>query len=146
MGATLDATRRFADRFKELADAGHFREQHGLVLSSIGVGTYLGEADNETDENYRRAIYRAVELGANVVDTAINYRFQRSERAIAQAIRDLESSGKARRDELIISTKAGYLAFDGNYPTNPREYFVQTFVMPGIVGPHDIVAGSHCIT
>ena len=47
------------------------------------------------------------------------------ERAIGQAIRDLESSGKARRDEIVIATKAGYLAFDGAYPPNPREYFLE---------------------
>src|SRR5215831_13076926 len=146
MGATPEATRRFAQRFKESTAEGHFREQQGLLMSSIGAGTYLGEADLETDGNYRRSIAHAVELGINVIDTAINYRFQRSERSIGQAIRDLESSGKARRDELIIATKAGYIPFDGGYPTNPREYLLETFISPGIIGPRDIVAGSHCMT
>src|SRR5215475_5140015 len=146
MGATPEATRRYAQRFEKLLADGHFRVQQGLIMSSIGIGTYLGEADAETDENYRRAIVRAVELGANVIDTAINYRFQRSERAIGQAIRDLESRGKARRDELIIATKAGYIPFDGVFPTNPREYLLETFIAPGIIGPRDIVAGSHCMT
>src|SRR5262245_59566328 len=112
MGATPEATRRYADRFRESFGKGHFREQQGLHMSSIGVGTYLGEADDETDANYRHAIVRAVELGANVIDTAINYRFQRSERAVGHAIHALESSGKGRRDELVIATKAGYFAFD----------------------------------
>jgi aryl-alcohol dehydrogenase-like predicted oxidoreductase len=146
MAATAEATQRFAERHKENVADGHFRKQQGLMMSSIGVGTYLGEADNEIDENYRRAIARAVALGVNVIDTAINYRFQRSERVIGQTIRDLENSGMARRDELVIATKAGYLAFDGNYPSDPREYFLQTFVNSGIIGPKDIVAGSHCMT
>ena len=146
MGATPEATRRFADRFKDSTAEGHFRLQHDLTMSSIGIGTYLGEADAETDERYRRAVVRAVERGANVIDTAINYRFQRSERAIGIAIRDLESKGLARRDELVIATKAGYLPFDGGYPTNPREYLLETFIAPGIVGPRDIVAGNHCMT
>src|SRR5215475_3307458 len=115
-------------------------------MSFIGIGIYLGEADAETDENYRRSIVRAIELGANVIDTAINYRFQRSERAIGQAIRDLESTGKARRDEIVLATKAGYLSFDADYPPNPREYFLETFINPGIISPRDIVAGSHCMT
>ena len=35
------------------------------------------------------AVTRAVELGANVIDTAANYRFQRSERSIGAALRQL---------------------------------------------------------
>src|SRR5437016_3306786 len=77
MAATTEATRRYAGKFRDTLAQGHFREQHGLFMSSIGVGTYLGEADEETDANYRHAIVRAVESGANVIDTASNYRFQR---------------------------------------------------------------------
>src|SRR5215471_12985267 len=146
MGATTESTRRYAERFKDSIARGHFREQQGLMMSSIGVGTYLGEADAETDEAYRKAIVVAVKLGSNVIDTAINYRFQRSERAIGKAIYDLESTGKTRRDELIIATKAGYIPFDAKFPANPREYLLDNFITPGIVGPRDIVAGSHCMT
>jgi aryl-alcohol dehydrogenase-like predicted oxidoreductase len=146
MGATLEATQRYARRMKGTTGNGHFREQQGLLMSSIGLGTYLGEADAETDQQYRHAIGRAVELGVNVLDTAINYRFQRSERAIGCALRDLEANGRARRDEIILASKAGYLSFDGAYPPNPREYFLETFINPGILGPRDIVAGSHCMT
>lgn len=131
---------------KSVTADGHFREQQGLKMSSMGMGTYLGEADAATDEGYRRAIVHAVERGVNVLDTASNYRFQRSERCIGQAIRDLTSTGKAARDEIIVATKAGYLTFDGTPPPNPREYFMQTFVNPGIIGQHDVVAGSHCMT
>jgi len=116
------------------------------MMSSIGLGTYLGDADTKTDENYKNAIALAVENGVNVLDTAINYRFQRSERAIAQAIRQLSSAGIASRDEIIIATKAGYVTFDGNPPANPREYFLETFVKSGVIGSHDLVAGGHCMT
>lgn len=51
-------------------------------MSSVGIGTYLGEPDEATDQAYTAAVTRAVELSANVIDTAINYRFQRSERSI----------------------------------------------------------------
>ena len=94
-------------------------------MSSIGLGTYLGNADAATDENYRKAIVRSVEKGVNVFDTAINYRFQRSERSIGQALRDLTESGRAARDEIVIATKAGFISFDGEMPRNPREYFMQ---------------------
>jgi len=52
----------------------------------LGLGTYLGADDGETDVLYQDAIVRALELGVNVLDTAVNYRHQRSERAIRTAL------------------------------------------------------------
>jgi aryl-alcohol dehydrogenase-like predicted oxidoreductase len=144
--ATLEGTRRYAGRLKGRVAPGHFREAQGLMMSSIGLGTYLGEPDPDTDEAYRAAVVRAVELGVNVIDTAINYRFQRSERSIGQALRDLVSSGEALRDELIIATKAGYLTFDGAVPEDPRHYIQDTLICTGVIDPCDITAGSHCMT
>ena len=62
--ATPDGTKKYAARFALRAAKGHFREQHGLLLSSIGAGTYLGEADARTDQAYTEAIVAAVESGA----------------------------------------------------------------------------------
>lgn len=124
----------------------HFRLQQGLVLSSIGIGTYLGNADGATDLNYARAVVRAVQLGANVIDSAANYRFQRSERSIGQALKTLTGEHGFARDELVICTKGGYLPFDGSPPRNVREYIVDTFVKPGIASFEEIVGGSHCMT
>ncbi|HSD71202.1 MAG TPA: aldo/keto reductase, partial [Thermoanaerobaculia bacterium] len=52
--ATAEGTKRFADRAK--AAAGHFRDAAGVVLSSIGLGTYLGDEDAATDEGYEKSI------------------------------------------------------------------------------------------
>ena len=52
--ATADGTARYIDRFAGRAANGHFREAQGLILSSIGIGTYLGNADEATDTNYQR--------------------------------------------------------------------------------------------
>ena len=82
--ATPEGTARYAARLQGAVAEGHFREFQGLKISSIGLGTYLGEHDAETDAEYRDAIMRAVELGCNLIDTAVNYRFQQSERAIDQ--------------------------------------------------------------
>ena len=97
--ATLEGTARYRERFREVAADGHFRKSQDLWFSSIGVGTYLGDADDETDARYAESVVRAVELGANVIDTAANYRFQRSERAIGVALRELTKRGFAR-DEI----------------------------------------------
>ena len=142
--ATTEGTARYRERFADRAD--HFREQQGLVLSSIGIGTYLGNADEATDSNYTSAIIRAVQLGVNVIDSAANYRFQRSERSIGQALQTLANEHGIAREELVICTKGGYLPFDGAPPRNVREYVNETFVKPGIASFADFAGGSHCMT
>jgi aryl-alcohol dehydrogenase-like predicted oxidoreductase len=143
--ATLDGTARYRERFSGIAAEDHFRKQQHLWFSSIGVGTYLGDADDETDARYAEAVTRAVELGANVVDTAANYRFQRSERSIGAAWRELDVRGFAR-DEILVCTKGGYLPFDGEPPLDVRHYVEETFVKPGIADFADFAGGSHCMT
>ena len=144
--ATPEGTSRYAARFTDRAAAGHFREQAStkLRLSSIGIGTYLGEPDAATDAGYTAAVIAAVEGGINVLDTAINYRFQRSERSIGAAIRALAGKGFAR-EELILCTKAGFLTPDGEMPADANDYFVREYLKPGIFRPEDIAADCHCM-
>jgi aryl-alcohol dehydrogenase-like predicted oxidoreductase len=142
--ATAEGTARYAARFADLP-AEHFRELRGARLSTLGLGTYLGREDAVTDSLYQKAVERAVERGVNVIDTAINYRNQRSERAVGAALAAAIRRGAVKRDEVVITTKGGYLALDGDAPADPREYFMATYVRPGIITPGDIV-GSHCMT
>ena len=143
--ATLEATRRYANRFAGHAADGHFREAQSFVLSSLGIGTYLGQPDAKTDANYAASIVAAAESGINFIDAAINYRFQRSERSIAAAIKQLGTKGFSR-EELVVCTKGGYLTPDGSMPAEPTEYFLHEYIRPGIFTPKDLVAGSHCMT
>ena len=143
--ATLDGTERYQKRFAGSIPPEHFRRVHGLCLSSIGLGTYLGNHDDSTDEQYREAIERAVESGCNVIDTAINYRCQRSERAIGAALQKLAARG-FDRSEIVVATKAGFLPFDGAPPSDMRSYFEQTFVGTGLASAAEIVGGVHCMT
>jgi aryl-alcohol dehydrogenase-like predicted oxidoreductase/catechol 2,3-dioxygenase-like lactoylglutathione lyase family enzyme len=142
--ATAGATASYAGRFAQLP--GNFRETLGLAISSIGIGTYLGESDDATDAAYEDALRTALLGGINLVDTAVNYRFQRSERAIGRVIAELVGAGKIRREEIVVATKGGYITFDGAMPPNPRQWFEDTYVKPGIVTPDDLVEGSHCMT
>jgi aryl-alcohol dehydrogenase-like predicted oxidoreductase len=142
--ATAEGTRKYAERFAQAAN-GHFRAAQELTLSSIGIGTYLGNWDAATDENYTRAIEKFVRSGGNVIDTAANYRFQRSERNIGAALKNLFADGFAR-EEIFISTKGGYLPFDNEPPGDARKYFEDNFVKKGIAAFEDLVAGSHCMT
>ena len=56
--ATAAGTARYRDRFPNLRDAGHFRQAEQvpgvsqLWLSSIGLGTYLGEPSDAADQAY----------------------------------------------------------------------------------------------
>jgi aryl-alcohol dehydrogenase-like predicted oxidoreductase len=144
--ATLEGTARYRERFKDRAAENHFRLEENLWISSIGIGTYLGNWDAATDERYTEAITRAVELGANLIDTAANYRFQRSERAIGAALEYLTKENIGARDEVVICTKGGYLPFDNEPPGDVRRYVEETFVRPGIAQFSNIVGGSHCMT
>jgi aryl-alcohol dehydrogenase-like predicted oxidoreductase len=143
--ATLEGTKRYANRFAGRAADGHFREAHGLVMSSLGMGTYLGQPDPKVDASYTAAVVAAALSGINFFDAAINYRFQRSERSIGAAIKQLASKGFSR-DELVVSTKGGFLSPDGSMPAEPTEYFFHEYLQPGVFAPKDIVAGSHCMT
>ncbi|GAC1626228.1 MAG: aldo/keto reductase [Candidatus Acidiferrum sp.] len=143
--ATSKGTRQYAAHFSKTAAPGHFREAQGLTLSSLGLGTYLGQPDEKTDERYTAAIVAAVENGINVLDAAINYRFQRSERSIGAALKLLEEQGFSR-ENLVLCTKGGYLTPDGAMPADPNEYFFREYLQPGIFSAKDIVGGSHCMT
>jgi aryl-alcohol dehydrogenase-like predicted oxidoreductase len=144
--ATPQGTLHYASRFQGRSAAGHFREiTSGLVLSSIGIGTYLGEPDAATDRGYTESIGAAVEGGINVIDAAINYRLQRSERSIGAALRELATRG-IPRNELVLCSKAGFLTPDGDMPADPNEYFEREYLEPGIFQPGDIAAGCHCMT
>lgn len=144
--ATTEGTSNYRVRFKDSVADYHFRTQHNLSLSSIGIGTYLGNWDEATDKNYTDAVTRAVELGCNVIDTAANYRFQRSERSIGKALSKLIENGNFKRDEIVICTKGGYLPFDGAPPANVRQYVEENFIKTGVATYEDIAGGSHCMT
>jgi aryl-alcohol dehydrogenase-like predicted oxidoreductase len=144
--ATAEGTARYVASQAERTTAAHFREfPGGARVSSLGLGTYLGREDAPTDGLYEKAIARALERGINVLDTAINDRHQRSERVIGRALATCIARGVVSREDVVITTKGGYLAFDGETPPDPRAYFTATYVQPGIVRPGDVV-GWHCMT
>jgi aryl-alcohol dehydrogenase-like predicted oxidoreductase len=143
--ATAEGTARHAAAHP--AAPGHWRPAAGgWTVSSVGLGTYLGADDDPTDAAYAAALARALELGCNVVDTAVNYRFQRSERTVGRALARLVSSGEVRREEVVLATKGGFLPGDSGYPGGMRAWVEDELIRPGVIGPEDIVAGCHCMT
>jgi aryl-alcohol dehydrogenase-like predicted oxidoreductase len=96
------------------------------------------------DAGYAAALVAAVEYGINVIDSAINYRFQRSERSVGTAVKVLANKGFAR-EELFVCTKGGYLTPDGTMPADPNRYFFEEYIQKGIFTAKEIAAGSHCM-
>ena len=144
--ATFDGTERYASRIGGRLPADHFRRlDGGPRTSSLGIGTYLGREDAATDIAYQQAIMRAFERGINVIDTAVNYRFQRSERAIGAVLEEAIGRGLVARDEIVVATKGGFIPFDGAMPRDPRAYIVDTYLQSGIVDPSEAV-GTHCMS
>ena len=143
--ATPEGTLNFAKR-NQLAAKNHFRSFNGLTLSSIGIGTYLGDIDNATDSLVKEAIKKSVLSAINVIDTAINYRSQKAERSVGRAVSELLEEGAAKREELFISTKNGYVTNDGDINEEFWQYIHNTLVKPGIIKSNDISSGYHCMT
>jgi aryl-alcohol dehydrogenase-like predicted oxidoreductase len=143
--ATPEGTMRFRRRFGDRLP-GHFRQAEGLWLSSIGLGTYLGEPTDACDALYSAAVTRAMEEGINVLDSAANYRHQRSERAIGKALGQMISAGGVQRDEIFVATKGGFLSFDADEPSDSGAYFEENFIQTGIVRPDDVAAGCHVMS
>lgn len=122
MFATIEGTTRYSTRFPDFAGARFYRQAFGLQVSSLGIGTYLGGDDDDSDRAYTDALIAAGENGINFFDTAINYRNQRSERCVGAALKHLQ------RDEIVVCTKAGFLT---------------PGAVPKTLKPEDIVGGMH---
>ena len=49
-----------------------------------------------------------------MLDTAINYRYQKAERSIGRAFNNLIKEGSVSREEIFVASKAGYLTEDAD--------------------------------
>jgi len=139
--ATARATWEYRDRFGDGFGRTYFRRFGPGVVSSVGLGTYLGAPTDAVDEGYERALIAGLEGGCNVVDTAANYRCGRSERVVGRAL----DRADAERDAVVVATKGGFLPFDGDRPADPAADLRERFVEGGPVDPADLAAGQHCI-
>ncbi|MGH9963299.1 MAG: aldo/keto reductase [Nitrososphaeraceae archaeon] len=125
----------------------HFRIFDGLNLSSLGMGTYLGDATDYEDEAIENAIYESIKSGAmNVIDTAINYRAMKSEKSIGRAMLRLIRDRIISREQIFISTKNGYITNDGDFPAiGMMEYMQKMYISPGLISQSDISASYNVL-
>ena len=143
--STPEGTAEFAKNHPNVAK-NHFKQFDGLTLSSIGIGTYLGNPDDATDALVKDAVIKSTTLGINVIDTAINYRSQKAERSVGRAIAQLIEKNKAKRDQLFISTKNGYITNDGDVKEEFWQNIQNTLVKSNIIKSGEISSGYHCMT
>jgi aryl-alcohol dehydrogenase-like predicted oxidoreductase len=144
-------TARYRDRFAPRFASDYFRAaQLDATVSSIGIGTYLGEPTAADDAAYVDSVEHGVRSGINLIDTALNYRGQRSERAVGAALRRLTTpaEGEVSRDEIVLCSKGGYIPLDGEPPASRdeyRAYVKREFIDTEILRPSEVVGGGHSL-
>lgn len=144
--ATPEATYGFAKRFAHYKD--FYARHDGLIFSKLGFGTFKKEPYKEENYtfDYKDALKTAIHHGVNVIDTAINYRYQQSEREIGEVLEELFESGDVKREELIICSKGGFVPLDFPFPENPYEWINEHIIQKGFATSSDIELDQHCIT
>jgi aryl-alcohol dehydrogenase-like predicted oxidoreductase len=112
-----------------------------MQLSTLGLGTYLGQPTEAADIDYTEAARAFLTAGGTVFDTAANYRNGHSERALGATFKNLP------RGEFFVSTKAGYIPMpEGDPEEGPRAWFHRVLEGPGILSVDDLVDGCHALT
>ncbi|MEY8711482.1 L-glyceraldehyde 3-phosphate reductase [Mangrovibacter phragmitis] len=98
----------------------------GLQLPLVSLGLWHNFGENSQPENCRRLLRRAFDLGITHFDLANNYGPPPGS-AETQFGDLLRSDFAALRDELVISTKAGYTMWPGPYGDwGSRKYLISS--------------------
>jgi aryl-alcohol dehydrogenase-like predicted oxidoreductase len=86
----------------------------GLQVSAIGFGAWAigGSWGPQDEKESLNALHRAIDLGMNFIDTAAGYGNGKSERLIAQVL-------KERKETVYVATKTPPLP--GNWPPSPYD-------------------------
>jgi len=98
----------------------------GLYLPALSLGLWHNFGGQQTPEKVDQMLIKAFELGINHFDLANNYGPPpgSAEEQIGRALKTVFSG---RRDELIISSKAGFRMWDGPYGDGgSRKYIISS--------------------
>lgn len=87
----------------------------GLKLPAVSLGIWQNFGYRDNFENMEQMIRTAFDLGITYIDAANNYGNPYNGSAEENLCRILDRGLRQYRDELIISTKAGYEMWDGPY-------------------------------
>lgn len=144
--ATKDTTHNFAKKFSHYKD--FFILNNDLVFSKLGIGTFIKEPYKEENYvfHYIEGVKEAVKNGINLIDTASNYRYGQSEKEIGEAIKEIEKEDIAKREDLIICSKGGFIQLDFPFPENPYQWIQENILDNKLATKDDIELDQHCMT
>lgn len=142
--ASNSQTEHYVSQFHSTVGRGFYRAICGLGVSCLGVGTYRGSCSDASDAEYHDAIVLAVLKGCNVIDTAINYRQQRSECTVGRALQSLMKRFGVPREAVVVATKGGFIPLNKEKGIS-IETEVGSIVQSGLASSDEIVDGIHCI-
>lgn len=139
---TFDYLKQFPKYSKDF-----YRFDGSVFVSSLGLGTFRKEPYREENYsvNYKDSVKTALANGVNLIDTAINYRYQTSEREIGEALQELMDEGKVKREQIVITSKAGFLPMDFPFP-DPYVWLREQVIEKGLATKEEIVVDQHCMT
>ena len=146
--ATKEGTEKYAKRNSDEIPADNFKSpfDSDLKLSSLGIGTYMGPPDDKTDFLMYNGIKNSVLSGGiNVIDTAINYRYQKSERTVGTVLNSLVNKYGYSRDEFFVASKGGYIPDDSDQGI-PGRILVEDLIREGKMEKSDVIQENiHCM-
>jgi aryl-alcohol dehydrogenase-like predicted oxidoreductase len=144
--ATPKGTTKYVNNaLKKGANGSHFRIIENMKLSSVGMGTYLGNLSAQDDDDLEKSLYFSIKEGSiNVIDTSINYRSMLSEKCIGRAISRLIDEEVIDRESVFICTKNGYVTNDGDLRNIDIDTYLQLmFFNNNILSPSDLSPSYH---
>lgn len=146
ISATPEATYQFAKRFSHYKD--FYARHDGLIFSKLGFGTFKKEPYKEENYifDYKDALKTAIRSGINLIDTAINYRYQESEKEIGEVLEELMALGEVKREELIVCSKGGFIPLCFPFPPNPYAWISENMLETNLAKAEDIELDQHCMT
>lgn len=145
--ATPEATKAYVAQFEGRLPASNYSDflKTHIKLSSIGVGTFPGQPDNVTDDNYAEIISQALQNGLNVIDTGANYRYGHSPRGVGEGVRRALEAGVPREAMFLIS-KGGFLTFPNGRPDDMASFFRKEIMAKGLGSADDLAQGIHLLS
>ena len=145
--ATKEGTFAYLKQFSDY-NRSFYRYSGDFFVSALGLGTFRKEPYREENYvvNYKDAVKTAILNGINHIDTAINYRYQVSEKEIGEALSELISEDKVSREQLFITSKAGFLPLEFPFPENPYTWIESNIIEKGLAGKEEVIIDQHCMT
>ena len=153
--ATKEGTDRYYRRAMNENEMDDFQVHHEnfrcpfnseVKVSTLGIGSYIGEPDDLTDFDMYDAVKQSVLSGGiNHIDTAPNFRYMKSEKTIGKILTTLESKYDINRDQLFVTTKAGYIPEDAENEIPLRQMIERLVDRDGVPEDAIVQESAHCM-